>query len=304
MKKKSGLLMMAASAALLAMGTMMVSCQRNSEDPLSAATSQTVSNETTQDAQQDEVDDMASNSLGNTDSPSGRVDGKFTFEDYRISCAVVTRDTTGLKTKGSGKITIDFGAGCTDKFGNVRAGKIMISWTGGRWFNAGAVYVITFSGYSINEVKFSDNDIRTVTNVSTNDHPLLFNVVASHLLTWPDNTTATREVHKTREWIRSATVVDDKFIVSQTSAGVPAAMGKTRRDVAYSVAITTPLEYDRSCMISNRVFKPVKGVKVITYDTNKVVTIDFGDGSCDRTFTISADGRTRTFNVKNDSSED
>ncbi len=303
MDKKQKSLKLAVVALLFGMSAVILSCSKN-EDPISGAVTQVVNNESTQDAQQDEVDDMSTNALGNTDSPAGRVESPFFFNDHRLACAIITRDTAAFKTKGSGKITIDFGTGCTDKNGNVRAGKIIISWSGGRWFNPGAVYVITFSGYSINDVKFSDNDIRTITNVSTTDSPLTFNVVATHLLTWPDNSTATREVHKTRQWIRSATIVDDKFIVSQTSSAIPAAMGTNRHGVAYSVAITTPLEYDRSCAISNRVFKPVKGVKVITYDNGKVLTIDFGDGTCDKTYTITVNGRTKTINAKNDSSAD
>jgi hypothetical protein len=290
------------AGAFFALSAVLLSCNK-ADDPFSAQITQTVNNESTQDAQQDEVDDISTNALGNTDSPTGRTEGIFSFEDFRLACATVTRDTASFKTKGSGSITIDFGTGCTDKYGNIRAGKILISWSGGRWFNPGSVYVITFNGYSINGVMFSNSDIRTVTNVSTGGSPLTFNVVASHHLTWPDNTTASRTVAKTRQWIRSATVVDDKFIVSQTSNSQPAASGINRHGVSYTMQITTPLEYDRSCMIANKIFRPVKGVKVITFD-NKTVTIDFGDGSCDRTFTITCDGKTRTVNAKNDSSND
>ena len=302
--KKQKSLKLATVALLLGVSAMILSCSKN-EDAISGAESQVVNNESTQDAQQDEVDDMSTNALGNTDSPTGgRVEAPFFFNDHRLSCAIITRDTAAFKTRGSGKITIDFGSGCTDKHGNVRAGKIIITWSGGRWFMPGAVYIITFSGYSINDVKFSDNDIRTVTNVSTMDSSLTFTIVASHLLTWPDNTTATREVHKTKQWVRSSNIVDDKIIVSQTSPTTPAANGINRRAISYSVEITVPLEYLRSCAISNKVFKPVKGVKVITYDNGKVITIDFGDGTCDKKYTISINGRTKTMDAKNDSSAD
>jgi hypothetical protein len=304
MKNNHNSLRLAITGSIVAMSALLLSNCKSSEDPIAGTVSQVINNESTQDAQQDEVDDISTNSLGNTDSPSSREQSVFSFVDYRLACATVTRDTASFKTKGSGKITIDFGTGCTDKNGNVRAGKIMVAWSGGRWFNPGAVINITFSGYSINGVSFSDNDYRNVTNVSTIDLQLTFNVVANHSLTWPDNTTATRTVNKTREWIRTADIVDDKFIVSQTSAGTPAAAGTNRHGISYTVQITTPLEYDRSCAISNRVFKPVKGVKVITFDTNKVITIDFGDGTCDKTFTVTYDGKTKTFNGKNDSSND
>ena len=53
-----------------------------------------------------------------------------------------------------------------------------------------------------------------------------------------------------------------------------AASGTNRHGKSYSVQITTPLEFSRSCAISNKVLKPVKGVRVITYYTNKTVTIE------------------------------
>lgn len=288
-----------AIASLFAMVVGISSCNKSS-DPISAEIAQTAANEATVDSQTGEVDDMSTNQLNTTD-PAGRTEG--IFDDDRVKCAIITRTPSGDKL--SGTVVIDFGtAGCTDSKGNVRKGKITITWTGGRWFNAGASHTITFTGYSINGVKFSDQDSRTVTNVSTANSPLTFNIVANHNLTWPDNTTASRSVHHTRQWVRSATITDDKLIFSQTAGAASAASGTNRHGKSYSVQITTPLEYWRSCAITNKVFKPVKGVIVITYDTNKVVTIDFGSGTCDNTFTISSGGHSKTVGAKNDSSSD
>jgi hypothetical protein len=302
MKHTSKLLSITIAASLFAMGSLLSSCEKSAESGLSTETTATVNNESTQESQQDEVDDISNNQMANVDSPTGREDGKFFFTDLRCSCATITHDVDTVK--GSGTIHIDFGTGCKDKNGNVRAGVINVSWSGGRWFVAGSVYTITFFGYSVNGVSFSNNDLRTVTNVSTATSPLTFNVVANHTLTWPDNTTATRAVHKTRQWVRSSDIVSDKFIITQTSADVAAGVGINRHGIAYSAEITSPLVYLRSCAISNRVFKPVQGTKVITYDNGKVATIDFGNGSCDATYTVTADGVTKTVNGKNDDSND
>ena len=290
-----------AIASLFAIVAGISSCSKNS-DPLSGEVAQTAANEATVNAQTSEVDDMVTNQLNITDA-SGRTEGG-SFEDDRCKCAgiVITRNpgTNNL----SGSVVIDFGAGCTDSKGNIRKGKVTVSWTGGRWFNAGASHAITFTGYSINGVKFSDADSRTVTNVSTNASPLTFNIVATHNLTWPDNSTSSRTIHHTRQWVRAANVTDDKLIFSQTAGADNATAGTNRHGKVYTIRITTPLEYSRACATSNKVFKPVKGVLVITYDTNKTVTIDFGNGACDNTFTISAGGQTRTVTSKNDSSDD
>src|SRR4051812_32097220 len=278
---------------------MLASCNK-ADDPFSGEALQTVNNDATSESQANETEDMGTNALSQADAPSGRVDASFV--DERFKCATFKFDSAANRI--SGKVTIDFGTGCTDPKGNVRKGKIIVTWSGGRWYKAGSTIVITYSGYSINDVAFSDNDIRTIVNISSTASPLTWKVEASHKITWPDASVATRVAHHTRQWIRSATIVDDKFIVSQTAGAANAASGTNRHGVGYSVQITTPLEYSRSCVVSNKVFRPVKGVRVVTYDTNKVVTIDFGDGSCDKSFTITANGHTRTISAKNDSSAD
>jgi len=286
--------------ALVALTTLFLGSCNKADDPFSGESLQTVNNDATTESQINETEDMSTNALTAADSPGGRVDASFV--DDRFKCATFKFDSAANRV--SGKVTIDFGTGCTDSRGNTRKGKIIVSWSGGRWYKAGSTVVINYSGYSINEVAFSDNDIRTIVNISSTASPLTWRVEASHKITWPDASVATRIVHHTRQWIRSATVVDDKFIVSQTAGAVNAASGTNRHGVGYSVQITTPLEYSRACAISNKVFRPVKGVRVITYDTNKVVTIDFGNGTCDNSYTISANGHTRTVNAKNDSSAD
>lgn len=285
--------------SLFAISAFVSSCNKTT-DPISGEVVQTASTDATTNAQTSDAEDIASSQLNVTD-PAGRVAAG--FDDDRLKCATITRTPNGDKTSGS--MTIDFGTtGCKDSKGNTRKGKITVSWTGGRWFNPGATHTVTFNGYSINDVKFNDTDSRVVTNVSTTASPLTFNVVATHNMTWPDATVASISIHHTRQWIRSNTVTEDKFIISQTTGAANAASGTNRHGKSYSVQITTPLEFSRSCAISNKVFKPVKGVRVITFDTNKTVTIDYGSGTCDNSFTVSVNGHTRTVTCKNDSSSD
>ncbi len=300
MKNKQTFLRLVAVAFLFAAGAFVSSCTK-SADPISGEVAQTASNESATASQTSETDDMATSALAKVDAPTGRI-GATLLDDDRFKCATITPDTASFKTKGSGKVTIDFGTGCKDSKGNTRVGKIIVTWSGGRWFKEGAVHTITFSGYSINGVKFSDSDHRTVTNISTLSAPLTWTVDASHNLTWPDATTASRTVNETRQWVRSQTIEGDKFIVSQTNGAANAASGTNRHGKSYTMQITTPLEYDRSCAISNKVFLPVIGVKVITFDSNKVVTIDFGSGTCDNTFTITVNGHSKSIAASNDSS--
>jgi hypothetical protein len=298
MKTKEKSLRMWAAMFLFSMAAFVISCTKTA-DPIAGDVAQTASNESAVTSQTSETDDMAASALVKTDAPPARVANTMADDD-RFKCATVLYDTASFKTKGSGKITINFGTGCTDSKGNVRIGKIIIAWSGGRWYSLNAVHSISFSGYSINGVKFSDNDYRTVKCIQAS--PLKWTVEAVHNLTWPDATTASRTVHETRQWVHSTT--DDKFIISQTAGAANAASGKNRHAKEYSVQITTPIEYSRACAISNKVFLPVTGVKVITYDATKTVTIDFGTGTCDNIYTISITGHSKTVTAKNDSSGD
>ncbi len=297
MKKNQKSLRLVATAFVFAMAAFVTSCKKDA-DPFSGEVNQTVGNESTQDAQQDEVDDMATAQL-NASDPAGRTAAT---EDGRVTCAKITVEIA--IDKSSGTVVIDFDTkpsgdpnpdGCTDAKGNVRKGKITIHWAGGRWFKVGSVISITLTNYSINGVVI--NGSRTLSNVTTNVLFPTWTVVAEHTATWPDATTASRTVHKTRVW----DIAGGAITVTQTSGADSAASGTNRHGKTYTVQITAGLVFKLTC--GNKAYIPVSGTKVITFDT-KVVTIDFGSGDCDNTFTVTFNSTTRTESAKNDSSAD
>jgi hypothetical protein len=286
------------STMMIAFVFVLASCNQ-SNDLVSNLDSQSLNNESTMDAQQDETADIASSALNSNDVFGGRVEDR----DDRLECATITKDPTN--TKESGKITLTFNGDCKDDDDNVRTGKMIITWSGGRWFVPGSVHVIKLVGYTINGVAIEGT--RTVTNVSTATSPLTWTIAGSHKSTWPDGTTSERTVNKTRQWVRSSiTPKEDKWIISQTNPNVAAATGINRHDKTYSVQITTPLQYFATC--GRRVKIPVIGVKVVNIGDpasgSKVYTVDFGDGTCDNKFTVTKDGVTKEFIGKNDSSKD
>ena len=288
-----------ASVLLFAMTAFIVSSCKDSET-FSSENAQTSNNESTQEATTDEVDDMAVSALNSGDNAGGRVQ----TTDDRLACATVEVVFDNPDTKVSGTATINFGtSGCTDSRGNVRKGTIVIAWTGGRWFLEGASHTITLTNYSINGVSITGT--RTITCTSStataSGFTITWNVAASHNLTWPDNTTASREVNKTKVWAH--TLTEDTFTISNGPGGAVAAAGTNRHGKVYTMTITTPIVYLRTCAMSNKVFLPVSGVKVVTAD-QRVLTIDFGNGTCDNTFTVTVNGISRTLTAKNDSSGD
>jgi hypothetical protein len=291
------------STLLVAVVLFLGSCSKSDETSFTTQDNQVVNNDAATESIQEETSDLATSALNSADA-AGRVE-----EDVRLACATISVETNPY-TKTSGSVSINFdrspsGAdnenGCTDPALNVRKGSITVTWTGGRWFMSGSSHTITFNNYSINGVKITGT--RTVTNVSTPNSPLTWNISGTLTSTWPDLTTATRTVNRTRQWVRSATIADDKVIISQTAGTASAASGTNRYGKAYTVKITTPLEYGTLCLLTKKVYLPSKGVKEVTVDS-KVYTVDFGTGTCDNTFTVTFNGKSKEFTAKNDSSND
>lgn len=208
--------------------------------------------------------------------------GKVKEADDRLQCAVVTRvgDATG------GTITIDFGAGCTGERGNVRKGKLIITYVG-RWNVSGSYWTVTTDNYSINDVLVAGS--RTVRNVSESDQLQAFEITMEDgTLTFPDGAVATRIVHKRRELERDSNSILKRLIIYGT------AEGNNRNGRGYQIKILERLIYDRSC---EGVFIPVSGKKLITHGQREI-TVDYGNGECDNTVVITnKNGRSWRFNI-------
>jgi hypothetical protein len=285
-----------------AVTALVMSCKDDAKDPIAGDVGVSVKNEATQDSQQDEVDDISTNAM-NQKAPAEN--GRYASNgDGRFACAYVTF-VAGNQDSTAAVLTIDFDKnpdgsdnpdGCTDPRGNVRKGKIEISWLGGRWYKVGSTITVTLDGYSLNGVVM--NGTRTLHNITTDVLKPTWTVESNINVTWPDQKTANRQVHKTRQW----DIIAAEVIVTQTAGAQYAAEGTTRRGVSYTVLITNPLIFKLSCVGTSKVYIPVQGTKVISFN-NKTVTVDFGTGECDNTFTVTLDGRTDSMNADNGSDD-
>jgi predicted secreted protein len=288
------------SSVMLTGLILLASCEDKVE--FNSKDSASVENEAAVDGYFEDTDDMAVSVVSADDGTldGGRTDGGRVVSklklDHRFACetTTVTIDFAADNTVQvpHGTITVDFGTGCTDVKGNIRKGKIMVEFKGRRFFPNSTI-ITTTDGYSINDVKLEGT--RTVTNVtgSTNDAPK-FNVVLDNgKATWPDGSTATREVNRTRVWTRAANPLNDQWSVTGTASGT------NRSGNVYEMNITSDLIYKRECAISARVFMAVAGTKELTVNGRKL-TIDYGAGDCDRTVTITVDGQDKQVEVKGD----
>jgi hypothetical protein len=282
-------------AALTMIGGIFFVSSCTDEDRLTVADTQDITEEALADSYFQDMDDMAGvalNSPNDTQLSGGRISTTITIEDQRFNCAgiVVTVEPAPNSTVEvpQGVLTIDFGTtGCTDLRGNIRTGKLIFTYNGRR-FKPGSTVVTTTDNYTINGILIEG--IRTLTNVSgsTQEAPKFNAVLENGKATFlADGTTAERESNITWQWIRAANPAEDYLVIDQSST----ANGTTRGGRTYAVSLSKPLKYKRFCGIA------VEGIKTYIIDGTKEITIDYGDGTCDKSVVISVNGVTRNLNV-------
>lgn len=237
------------------------------------------SSESVVDANYDDADDISTSYVQSSSVSGGRE-----ATDNRICVTPVFGNGSN---KDAGSLVIDFGTGCTDAKGNVRKGKINLTYSHGPVGAIGFTIVETFDGYSINSVAL------TGTRTLVREQATVLNGIKHHIslktgtATWPDNTSATRE----SEFDRQFNPLDSTITV-EGSANGSGRLGKT-----YTMDITKALVYKRSCMVNNGIYMAVEGTKLFAIDTDKKITIDFGDGSCDRTVEVTIGGKSKSATV-------
>jgi hypothetical protein len=282
-------------AALSLMGGVMLITSCNEEERLTLSDTQDITEEAVTDSYFQDMDDMAGvaiNAPSEDQYGGGRSATTITIEDERFNCAgIVVTVTPGANStldSPQGVLTVDFGAiGCTDLRGNIRTGKVIFTYNGRR-FVSGSTVVTTVDNYTINGIKLEGT--RTLTNVSgsTSEAPKFNAVLTNGKATLlADGTTAERESNITWSWIREANPANDYLLIDQSSV----ASGTTRAGREYSVLLTKALKYKRFCGIA------VEGIKKYVIDATKEITIDYGNGECDKSVVITVNGVTRSLSV-------
>ena len=262
----------------------LTSCNTNLDEPVVESIETTgLEAESVAETTFEEVDDIASNIMLVAESGlGGRIDGgKW---DFRCGCAEITHDTENQT------IIIDFGEGCEGPGKVVRKGKIIITYTDRR-FIPGASWTTTFEEYFVNDKQIEG--IRTVTNVSESIESFpTFNIVLEDgKVTWPDGTFATREVNRTRMWVRNENpLMDEHHILAGSTAS-----GMNKEGVNYSTEVLTDLIYKTICRM-DRVRIPVQGTKQVSHADRECV-VDFGDGECDSIVEVTCGDVVETFDL-------
>jgi len=207
------------------------------------------------------------------------------LRDANDACApTVTFDTLVMPHT----LTVDFGAvNCTATNGRTRRGMLHVTFTG-RYRDAGTVITITPQDYYVN-----DNHVegtKTVTNMGLNgDGDPYFSVAVNGTVSAGDGSwTATHQAARTRTWIEgdgTLTPLDDVYLITGGGSGV------NRNGIAYTITITQALRVAVGC-------------PWITAGTVEIIpsgaasrTINYGNGSCDGTISVSVNGNTYTITL-------
>ncbi|MBI5916825.1 MAG: hypothetical protein HY842_15730 [Bacteroidetes bacterium] len=174
-------------------------------------------------------------------------------------------------------MTIDFGTdGCVGPDGRTRKGQIVVELTD-TITNDGAVRTATFVDFYVDDAHLEGT--RTLINEGTdaNGNRTFSRTVVGGKITFPNGEVATWEANHVMTQVEggnTAALIDNVWEITGGATGV------TRNGKAFTTEIVTPLVKKRACPWT------VSGTKTLTVDT-KTVTIDYGNGICDRKATVT-----------------
>jgi hypothetical protein len=214
----------------------------------------------------------------------GYHEGHFDDDEYG-TCVVVTDDQdNNLKT-------IDFGEGCTDRRGVVRSGQIVISYSDSSDV-VGAFKEISFVNFYKDSINIQGARRIELTDIDSLGNKTTRMSLTGGKLVYPDGTYKTRDMEITTYKFRSSENRSENYtLISgfENGTGVDG--------VSFSMEITTPIKFVRNCEEYGRRKIPVEGVKVISTGDTDVVSIDFGDGTCDKLVDVTTNGVTETVDL-------
>lgn len=184
-------------------------------------------------------------------------------------------------------ITIDFGSvNCTAANGRTRRGRILVSYTG-PYRQEGTVITIVPENYYVNNNLILGTKTITNLGLDANDN-IHFAIAVNGSLTTPSGQVATHTAARTRTWVEGSDtpeLIDDVYLITGGGSGT------NRNGIPYTMSISSPLRIALSCPFITQ------GTVQITPANGVVRTIDYGNGTCDGTFTVTVNGQTFTVTI-------
>jgi hypothetical protein len=196
---------------------------------------------------------------------------------------IITIDTTSSPKS----VTVDYGSSnCTCNDGKTRRGKIVTTFTG-QYIAPGTIITHTPIDYYVNDVKFEGT--KTVQNMGLNSNGQpYFNVQIDGTATLESGEVVDYISTRVRTWTTGFNTLlnrfDDEYDITGTSEATYSS------GEGYSGNTTSPIHIKVGCGF------PVSGTLNITPKGKPVRQINYGDGTCDYSFTVTVNGYTFTIN--------
>jgi hypothetical protein len=217
-------------------------------------------------------------------TPAGR------YSSLSSSCLTVTTTQDG----NTWTRTLDYGtANCTLNNGNTARGKIIITFQND--FDAATRTLnFSFDNFYHNDRHIEGN--RTVVKTRLSNGHIKADIDLNMTITTPDGRVFTRTGHRIREYNPEA----NEFSVTGSWVTTNVATGATHTN---TISDSAPLRIIYSCeQLPNQYrYEIVSGIiTIIKSNNNRTAVIDYGDGTCDNTGTITINGGSPiTFTLRN-----
>ncbi len=217
------------------------------------------------------------------DQVTSQVDNLANNNNLKKAGPMVTIDSISTPRK----MTIDYGTSTLCDDGKTRSGKIFVSWTG-KFKEQGTIKTITFENFIQNGNAMDNSSIKTIENKGRNSQSKMFWVInASVKITLANGSLIEWTSNRTRTWVageETQSWTDDKYEITGSTTGV------NRKGINYVCTITKALTVDLSC---NK--RRITAGQIELKPEGKLTrTINFGNGECDGTVTVSIAGKTYT----------
>lgn len=203
------------------------------------------------------------------------------------------------------ELTVDFGpVNCQGNDGRNRRGKVIATFTGGRYRDEGTSISIKTENYFVDEYQVIGT--KTVTNKGRNNAGNLeYSIEVDGKVITPDEDEITWVSSRVREWIEGENttfftidpetgewmlfegILDDVYSITGSGHGT------NRFGRSYTVTITKALRVQFCGWIP----EVTVGIVELQPDELKLRSVDFGDGTCDNEATVTI-GKKRSYRIK------
>ena len=242
-----------------------------------ASTDQLITDEAIADDIFEDMDEISMEAASYTTNGRMENDGKLSS----VSC--VTRSVERNQDM-SNTVTLTFEGECEGPKGRIRTGTLVID-RSLDLENSTFTVSTTFQDFYVNGRKIEGT--RTLVYAKDDSQLVTVNItLIGGKVTLEDGSVITREGNFTR------TIDRESGEISMSGS----ATGVNRFGISYTAEITTPMVFKKACA-GESFFMPAQGTKVVSREGKPDVQIDFGDGSCDKSVTLTAEGERRTIEL-------